>query len=113
MNNLFNTAGIEEQIRLRLLKMVDEADGELTQREMARRMGISLGKTNYCLLELVKKGLVKAEKFKNSRSKAAYAYWLTPAGFERKRREYEILEKEIVELQQEVRELETTPSPSS
>jgi CRISPR/Cas system-associated exonuclease Cas4 (RecB family) len=61
---------------------------------------------------------------KNSRSKAAYAYWLTSAGFEekvrltvaflaRKRREYEILEKEIAELQQEVRELETTPSPLS
>jgi EPS-associated MarR family transcriptional regulator len=124
MNKLFTTAGIEEEIRPRLLKMVDEADGELTQREMARRMGISPGKTNYCLLELVKKGLVKAEKFKNSRSKAAYAYWLTPAGFEekvrltvaflaRKRREYEILEKEIAELQQEVRELETTPSPLS
>jgi EPS-associated MarR family transcriptional regulator len=119
MNKLFTTAGIEEEIRLRLLKMVDEADGELTQREMARRMGISLGKTNYCLLELV-----KAEKFKNSRSRATYAYWLTPAGFEekvrltvaflaRKRREYEILEKEIAELQQEVRELETTPSPLS
>jgi hypothetical protein len=63
MNKLFTTAGIEEQIRLRLLKMVDEADGELTQREMARCMGISLGKTNYCLLELVKKGLVKADAF--------------------------------------------------
>jgi DNA-binding Lrp family transcriptional regulator len=56
MNKLFTTAGIEEEIRLRLLKMVDEADGALTQREMARRMGISQGKTNYCLLELVKKG---------------------------------------------------------
>ena len=43
MNKLFTTAGIEEEIRLRLLKMVDEADGALTQREMARRMGISPG----------------------------------------------------------------------
>lgn len=43
-------------------------------------MGISLGKTNYCLKALIDKGLVKVQNFRNSKNKIAYLYKLTPAG---------------------------------
>jgi EPS-associated MarR family transcriptional regulator len=72
-----------------------------------------LGKTHYCLTELIKKGYVKATRFKNSRNKAAYAYVLTPQGFDeklhllmhflrRKKNEYQLLEQEIAQLTQEL-----------
>jgi EPS-associated MarR family transcriptional regulator len=47
-------------------------------------LGVSLGKANYCLRALIRKGLIKARNFKNSRNKAAYAYLLTPQGIEEK-----------------------------
>ena len=86
----------------------------MTQRELAQHLGISLGKANYCLKALIDRGWVKANNFKNSNHKAAYAYLLTPRGveqktkitlrfFKQKMREYEQLKKEIVELEQEVR----------
>lgn len=85
---------------------------ELSQRDLAQELGISLGKVNYCLKALVEKGYVKAQNFRNSRSKAAYLYLLTPAGIEakskltlrflsRKMQEYEQLRLEIDELKQE------------
>ena len=101
------------EIRYRLLKLL-ESNPCLTQRQMAEAMGISLGKFNYCLRELVKKGIVKIERFTASGNKAAYMYILTPDGVEqktkitasflrRKMAEYEQLKKEIQELRQEVR----------
>ena len=79
-------------------------------------MGVSLGKVNYCINALIKKGLVKARNFRNSRNKLAYAYLLTPRGIEqksdvtvqflrRKVAEYEALKYEIAELRQEVAHL--------
>ena len=55
-----------------------------TQRELARDLGISLGKVNYCLKALVERGLLKVRNFNNSRNKTAYAYILTPKGLEEK-----------------------------
>lgn len=52
----------------------------MSQRELSRRLGISLGKTNYCLKGLLGGGLIKIQNFKNSDNKLAYAYLLTPAG---------------------------------
>jgi len=109
---------IEDEIRMRILKILETADQDITQREMARRLNISLGKTNYCLAGLVEKGCVRIRRFKNSRNKAAYAYLLTPCGIEEKvqltlkflklkLREYEILEKEIEELRTEVASLQS------
>ena len=80
---------------------------------MVAKMGLSLGKFNYCLKELAKKGIVKIERFTTSDRKAAYMYLLTPRGIEEKTRitanflkrkmaEYEQLKKEIRELSQEV-----------
>ena len=86
---------------------------QLSQRELSSRLGLSLGKINFLLKEMVTRGLVKAENFKNSRNKRAYLYLLTPMGMEakakttyrflkRKIEEYEKLEKDIEQLKKEV-----------
>ena len=59
---------------------------QLTQRELARLLGVSLGKANYCLKALTARGFVKAENFRRSDNKLAYAYLLTPSGIEEKAR---------------------------
>jgi len=100
------------EIHYRLLKLVEQ-NPNMTQRQMAEEMGLSLGKFNYCLKELVKKGIVKIDRFKTSNNKAGYMYLLTPHGLEekssitirflkRKMEEYEELKNEIQELRQEV-----------
>lgn len=102
----------EQEIRYRLLKILSQ-DSYLTQREMSKRIGISLGKVNYCLSEFTKKGIIKIQRFKDSESKIQYIYLLTPKGleekarltlnfFRRKVREYEEIKKQIRELAREV-----------
>ena len=77
-----------------------------TQRELAEELGFSLGKLNYCLQALKKKGLVKISNFQKNPNKLSYAYILTPKGIaqktkltinfmKRKMQEYDELEKEI------------------
>ena len=89
------------------------ANPEISQREIAAELGISLGKTNYCLRALVEKGFVKARNFRKSSRKIRYFYQLTPKGIEhkalltvafleRKRREYDELKHEIEVLRREV-----------
>ena len=101
-----------EDTHLRLLRLI-EARPELSQRDLARELGTSLGKVNYCLNALIDKGLVKVRNFRNSSNKLAYAYLLTPRGIEskatitvkflkRKMAEYESLKTEIEQLQREV-----------
>jgi len=101
-----------EEIRYRLLKILSD-NPEMNQRELAQVLGISLGKTNYCLNALKDKGWIKAKNFKNSTSKRGYLYILTPKGieekakvtarfFNRKMEEYELLKQEIEALRQEV-----------
>jgi len=108
---------MDDSLRYSLLKLLAE-NPHLSQRELAKELGISLGMTNYCLRALIDKGLVKAGNFKNSRSKAAYLYKLTPKGIEekarvtyrflkQKQREYEELKQEIERLRQEVEDLPT------
>lgn len=85
---------------------------EMTQREVASSLGMSLGKANYCLRALIEKGFVKAENYRNSTNKLAYFYLLTPSGIAakaeltraflaRKVREYEELGHQIEQLKQE------------
>ena len=101
-----------EDVHLRLLRLL-EAKPDMSQRDLARELGISLGKINYCLHALMEKGLIKARNFRSSRNKLGYAYLLTPHGVNRKaaitvqflRRkvaEYEALKSEIAQLQREV-----------
>jgi len=98
----------ETEIRLRLFKILSE-ESDLSQREIARRMGISLGKTNYCISEFVKKGFVKMQRFNESKTKFRYLYHLTPKGIEakgtlaidflrRKMHEYEEIKQQIQTL---------------
>jgi EPS-associated MarR family transcriptional regulator len=105
---------MQDEISYKLFKLIEE-DPDISQRELAKEMGISVGKTNYCLKALMDKGWLKARNFKNSNNKIAYAYVFTPKGLrekakitarflKRKVREYEILKSEIEQLQQEVSE---------
>ena len=103
---------MQPEINYKLLKLLEDRPN-LTQREMAREMGISLGKFNYCLKELVKKGLVKVDRFTSSDNKAAYMYLLTPRGIDekaqvtrrflkRKMAEFEEIRIQIEELKNEI-----------
>jgi len=102
---------ITDEYRYKIFKLV-EANPEISQRELARELGISLGKVNYCLKALIEKGLLKASNFRNSQNKMAYVYKLTPSGIEEKANvtvrflkqktsEYESLKSEIEFLRQE------------
>jgi EPS-associated MarR family transcriptional regulator len=82
---------------------------------MAHEMGVSVGKANYCLRALVRKGFVKVRNFSNSDNKRSYTYFLTPAGvaakaeltrqfLQIKRAEYDALRLEIERLQEESNE---------
>lgn len=86
---------------------------EISQRILARELGISLGSINFCLQALVEKGWIKMQNFSQSKNKLHYAYLLTPAGvaekskltaefLKRKVAEYETLQAEIEALRAEV-----------
>lgn len=88
-----------------LLKLIEKRP-EISQRELAAELGLSLGKVNYCLKAFIARGLVKVDNFRRSDNKLAYAYLLTPKGVEEKTRltlaffrrakaEYEALKREI------------------
>ena len=112
------SAQLSEEVRYRLLKYLAEHP-DASQRELARELGVSLGKVNYCLHALIEKGLVKARNFRNSQNKAAYAYVLTGTGLEekinvtyaflrRKLAEYDTIAAEIERLSAEVEALTNT-----
>lgn len=103
---------LNDATRYKLLSLLHESP-EISQRELASKLGVSLGKTNYCLKALIDRGLIKAQNFQNSRKKAAYLYKLTPAGMAEKiqvtrrflaikLREHEELTTEIARLRSEV-----------
>lgn len=68
-----------EAAHYRVLRLIEEQP-EISQRELARALGVSLGKSHYLLKALLDKGLVKANNFRRSDNKLAYAYLLTPNG---------------------------------
>lgn len=85
----------------------------MSQRELSKELGVSLGKTHYILSSLIEVGLVKADNFRRSDNKLGYAYLLTPKGIAekaavtarflaRKRREYIEIEQQIADLTREV-----------
>jgi len=103
---------MNDEITHKLFTLLEQHPN-LSQRELAKEMSISLGKTNYCINGLIEKGWLKARNFKNSNNKIAYAYMLTPTGLSEKAKitarylkhkvhEYEILKIEIQKLRQEV-----------
>jgi EPS-associated MarR family transcriptional regulator len=99
---------IDPDVHFRVLHLLEE-EPELTQRELAEKLGISLGGVNYCLKALIVIGHIKAGNFSNNSNKSMYLYLLTPqgiaekakltAGFlKRKMMEYQDLKKEIESL---------------
>ena len=81
MNKKINTS--EEE--LEILRQIEE-NPNLTQRQIADHLGLSLGKINYLIKALLEKGVVKVDNFKRSDNKLGYLYLLTPEGVERKRK---------------------------
>ena len=103
---------LTDEYRSKILRILEEQP-EISQRDLARELGVSLGKANYCLQSLMEKGLVKANNFKNSNNKKAYMYYLTRKGIAEKARattrflnrkitEYEALQREIETLKHEL-----------
>jgi len=103
---------ITDEVRYRILRYVEEHP-QVSQREMAEYLGVSLGKVNYCLRALIKKGLVKMRNFRGSKRKLAYTYYLTPKGIDEKinvtyrfwrikTAEYEVISSEIERLTSEL-----------
>lgn len=109
-------AKLQEDTYFRVLHLLQDNPG-ITQRELAKTVGISVGGLNYCLKALVEKGLVKMKSFTNSKSKFGYVYVLTPNGIAekaaiaqrfllRKMDEYEALKAEIEALKSEFEKLD-------
>ena len=106
------STGARDELRLRVLRAL-EANPELSQRQLAAELGVSLGGVNYALKALIERGFVKADNFRRSGSKVAYLYVLTPKGLAekgalataflgRKLEEYEVLRQEIEALKGEI-----------
>lgn len=102
---------IQEDVRFRILRLLEE-NPEMSQRDLAREVGISTGSANYVLKALVEKGFVKLGNFRAAEDKRRYAYLLTPKGLAekaaitqrflaRKIAEFEALKAEIEALQEE------------
>lgn len=102
---------LQEEINRRVLSILEE-EPEISQRELSRRLSLSLGKTNFVIKGLLEKGWLKTRNFKNSQQKWAYAYVLTPEGLLEKSRitaryikhkldEYRLLEQELKSLKRE------------
>jgi EPS-associated MarR family transcriptional regulator len=107
---------LQEDTYFRVLRMLQD-NPDLTQRELAEKLGISVGGLNYCLKALMEKGLVKMKNFANSKNKFGYVYVLTPAGISekaaithrflrRKMDEYVALKAEIHDLASELENAE-------
>ena len=104
-------AQIQEDTDFRIMRILQE-NPDLTQRELAEKLGLSVGGLNYCLNALIDKGLVKMQNFSNSKNKFKYVYLLTPMGIaekvalttrflSRKMEEYEAIKLEIEALKSE------------
>ncbi|WP_176251326.1 MarR family EPS-associated transcriptional regulator [Sulfitobacter sp. HGT1] len=102
----------QEDVRFRVMRLLQE-NPEMSQRDIATAVGISVGGVHYCLNALIDKGLVKLGNFSAAQDKRRYAYILTPKGLsekaaltsrflKRKMEEYEALKEEIDALQNEM-----------
>ena len=107
-----NVDNSTEEIKFKLLKIL-EKNPDMTQRELAKELGISLGSVNYCLKALIHKGFIKLSNFNENPNKLGYLYLLTPMGItektfltakflKRKLQEYVVLKQEIAELKVEI-----------
>jgi EPS-associated MarR family transcriptional regulator len=106
-------ANQQEDTYFRVMRILHDSP-YVTQRELAEKLGVSVGGLNYCLKALIDKGWVKIQNFSNNKNKLGYSYLLTPAGImqkasltsrflQRTMQEYEALKFEIKQLKQEVK----------
>lgn len=106
-------AKIKEDTHFQIMRIL-QANPDLTQRELAEMLGMSVGGLNYCLNALIDKGFVKVANFSKSKNKFKYVYLLTPQGIaekatithrflKRKMEEYEALKAEIEALKSEAK----------
>ena len=99
---------LTDEYRYKILKIL-EANPQISQRDLARELAISLGRVNFCIKALIEKGLLKATNFHNSNNKLAYMYLLTPKGLEEKTvitaRFLKLKMQEHANLQAEIEEL--------
>jgi len=102
----------EIMTNLPLLDLI-KSNPNITQREISKKLGISLGKTNYIIKSLIKMGLIKLDNFRRSDNKMSYRYLLTKRGFKEKLdltqaflimkiSEYNKIESEIEDLNDEI-----------
>ncbi|MDX1353185.1 MAG: MarR family EPS-associated transcriptional regulator [Thiomicrorhabdus sp.] len=105
---------LTDELRYKLLRAL-EKNPNMSQRAIAKELGISLGKVNFCINALLEVGLIKAKNFKNNQNKIGYAYVLTPQGIEeksnvtvrflqRKLEEHAEIEAEINQIRKELSE---------
>jgi len=99
---------LTDEYRYKILKIL-ATNPEISQRDLARKLDISLGRVNFCLKALIEKGLLKASNFRNNQNKMAYMYLLTPQGLEEKTvitaRFLKLKLQEHAKLQAEIEEL--------
>ncbi|ABI57656.1 transcriptional regulator, AsnC family [Alkalilimnicola ehrlichii MLHE-1] len=109
-----STTMTREEIQFRILRLLQD-NPQLSQRDLAAELGVSVGSTHYCLRALVDKGWVKANNFAKSTRKTRYLYQLTPSGIaekaaltrrflKRKREEYQAIRAEIAELEKDLKD---------
>ena len=103
----------QEDAKFRVFQIINE-NPQMTTREIAQKVGISNGSAYYLLTSLIDMGFIKLSNFKESSQKIKYSYLLTPKGIRekslvtskflvRKKQEYELLKKEIIELERDTR----------
>ena len=106
----------KKQNKFQILKSL-ERDSHPTQRQLSSDLGVSLGKVNYCLKNLIEEGFIKINNFRNNKNKIQYSYLLTPKGVEEKAKltldfiriktqEYDRLKQEIEGLKQEAKNMD-------
>ena len=102
----------QEDAKFRVFQIINE-NPQMTTREIAQKVGISNGSAYYLLTSLIDMGFIKLSNFKDSSQKIKYSYLLTPKGIReksfitnkflvRKKQEYELLKKEIAELERDI-----------
>ena len=112
-----------DEYHLKALKILEE-NPAVSQRHLAKELNLSLGKANFIINALIQEGYLKAKRFKNSTTKRAYIYYLTPEGFKKKidltyqflkmkSLEFEQLRREIQTLEQEIKDLNIPSKPQT
>ena len=105
----------DDQDHFNILREIQKKPNS-SQRELAKELGFSLGKLNYCIQALKEKGLIKLQNFKNNKKKMGYVYKLTPSGISHKlnltinymkikMKEYDQLKKEYEEIKNKTNQL--------